>query len=292
MVIAAYGVQGIRWSLIPAEWTARGGRSKWHGWFWSPLKNEIPLSWICAVVTSIQIDDTTSTNSRGYGHALTIGHAMAHLAWNGAQGRVGGQFGWIGRVCVLNVSAKWLRLSTQLRDRGNPMSWWACTMYLSFFHIGVSCRHSGRFLWNLDDWKHLWKVVPYLIVSYLKTRWFFHTRQKHTTILAVRCWRNLIWIILRCNLHRDFRFVVWVTMNYLMCVMCSQAQVNRDGKGWTRPPKKSSLRNDATWYSFYVSAVYRWAFNFEFTFDYRWIHLHQVDPVNQISKAKSNAIER
>jgi len=34
------------------------------------------------------------------------------------------------------------------------------------------------------------------------------------------------------------------------------------------------------------------AFNFEFRFDYRWIHLDQVDPENQISKNESNVTER
>ena len=35
-----------------------------------------------------------------------------------------------------------------------------------------------------------------------------------------------------------------------------------------------------------------WASNFVFRFDYRWIHLDQVDPENQISKNESNVTER
>jgi len=93
-----------------------------------------------------QIHDTTSTNSRCYRHALTIGHAVACLAGNGAQRRVGGQFGEIGRVyalgCINKVTAF---VNAASRQRKSHVLMTKCDVPVIVSH-GISCHYSNRFL--------------------------------------------------------------------------------------------------------------------------------------------------
>jgi len=136
-------------------------------------------------------------------------------------------------------------------------------------------------------------VVPNLIVSSLKTLWFFHTSQKHTTNLAVCCYAQFDLddlIRLRCTC------VVIVVSSYHALSHGCYVLTSTGQRGWEildTASQKVIMRNtmhDDTRFMFRLHTER--AFNFEFRFDYRWIHLDQVDPENQISKNESNVTER
>jgi hypothetical protein len=163
------------------------------------------------------IHDTTITNSRCYRHALTIGHALACLAGNGAQRRVGGQFGGIGRVYALRCIDKVTVFVASRQRKSHVLMQVRCTSHsFTWDFLSLQQPISIKFSCSGTTFPRWFQILSYL---HSKLSGSSTPVKNIRRIWPCGVMRNLIddLIRLRCSLRRDRRFELSCIIAWVLC---------------------------------------------------------------------------